>query len=209
MNATLSVILLALQAHCRHSVPPLRPFDTITARALRAVHRRIRRAERSAEHVGARRHRRCRPERHQTQPDARAHVVLRRRLCDRLPYQIADLLHSCERRLRTHDGEFLPAGPSHQGTRRDDVPDRTYDVAENSVSGAVAERVVDAFEVVQVDGDEDRAAFDFGGEIANEQVESALETPPIERAGERVMVCLLYTSPSPRDRTRSRMPSSA
>ena len=29
------------------------------------------------------------------------------------------------------------------------------------------------------------------------------------RAGERFCVCLLYTSPSPRDRTRSRMPSSA
>ena len=28
-------------------------------------------------------------------------------------------------------------------------------------------------------------------------------------AGEPVGVCLLYTSPSPRDRTRSRMPSSA
>ena len=27
--------------------------------------------------------------------------------------------------------------------------------------------------------------------------------------GLKVMVCLLYTSPSPRDRTRSRMPSSA
>ena len=27
--------------------------------------------------------------------------------------------------------------------------------------------------------------------------------------GERLMACLLYTSPSPRDRTRSRMPSSA
>ena len=27
--------------------------------------------------------------------------------------------------------------------------------------------------------------------------------------GELLMVCLLYTSPSPRDRTRSRMPSSA
>ena len=26
---------------------------------------------------------------------------------------------------------------------------------------------------------------------------------------DRVIVCLLYTSPSPRDRTRSRMPSSA
>ena len=28
-------------------------------------------------------------------------------------------------------------------------------------------------------------------------------------AQERIYVCLLYTSPSPRDRTRSRMPSSA
>ena len=28
-------------------------------------------------------------------------------------------------------------------------------------------------------------------------------------ASDRVDVCLLYTSPSPRDRTRSRMPSSA
>ena len=28
-------------------------------------------------------------------------------------------------------------------------------------------------------------------------------------AGDDVEVCLLYTSPSPRDRTRSRMPSSA
>ena len=27
--------------------------------------------------------------------------------------------------------------------------------------------------------------------------------------GDKVTVCLLYTSPSPRDRTRSRMPSSA
>ena len=27
--------------------------------------------------------------------------------------------------------------------------------------------------------------------------------------GDRVEICLLYTSPSPRDRTRSRMPSSA
>ena len=32
---------------------------------------------------------------------------------------------------------------------------------------------------------------------------------PGETAGVAAMVCLLYTSPSPRDRTRSRMPSSA
>ena len=32
---------------------------------------------------------------------------------------------------------------------------------------------------------------------------------PLEEALEQFKVCLLYTSPSPRDRTRSRMPSSA
>ena len=36
------------------------------------------------------------------------------------------------------------------------------------------------------------------------QVDAAVATDTIE-----VYVCLLYTSPSPRDRTRSRMPSSA
>ena len=33
--------------------------------------------------------------------------------------------------------------------------------------------------------------------------------PTLVAAGKRVIACLLYTSPSPRDRTRSRMPSSA
>ena len=54
-----------------------------------------------------------------------------------------------------------------------------------------------------------------------EAVEAALpalqgrvtQTPPIFSAikvgGRRAYACLLYTSPSPRDRTRSRMPSSA
>ena len=31
----------------------------------------------------------------------------------------------------------------------------------------------------------------------------------LKQPGDRVERCLLYTSPSPRDRTRSRMPSSA
>mgnify|MGYP003313275791 CR=1 FL=1 len=51
----------------------------------------------------------------------------------------------------------------------------------------------------------------FGPE-AIRQVSSCLETycPKIKKDLEDIMyVCLLYTSPSPRDRTRSRMPSSA
>ena len=36
-----------------------------------------------------------------------------------------------------------------------------------------------------------------------------LTTPPGTSAVVKVQFCLLYTSPSPRDRTRSRMPSSA
>jgi len=42
----------------------------------------------------------------------------------------------------------------------------------------------------------------------NEVVSIARELAPSER-GELEITCLLYTSPSPRDRTRSRMPSSA
>ena len=40
-------------------------------------------------------------------------------------------------------------------------------------------------------------------------VSAASVTEMIQRLSNRDMVCLLYTSPSPRDRTRSRMPSSA
>ena len=35
------------------------------------------------------------------------------------------------------------------------------------------------------------------------------EQKVIKTSGFRIQACLLYTSPSPRDRTRSRMPSSA
>ena len=36
-----------------------------------------------------------------------------------------------------------------------------------------------------------------------------LDAEPPDRPDVRLLSCLLYTSPSPRDRTRSRMPSSA
>ena len=41
------------------------------------------------------------------------------------------------------------------------------------------------------------------------QTQDKLMPAEIRRGKTRLRVCLLYTSPSPRDRTRSRMPSSA
>ena len=49
-----------------------------------------------------------------------------------------------------------------------------------------------------------------GGYLTNRQIEAAriAMTRYIKRGG-KVWICLLYTSPSPRDRQKSRMPSSA
>ena len=47
----------------------------------------------------------------------------------------------------------------------------------------------------------------FRAEIKNVAV--VVEDEPPAHVLEEMEVCLLYTSPSPRDRTRSRMPSSA
>ena len=49
-------------------------------------------------------------------------------------------------------------------------------------------------------------------EVVHKECEKKInvtKTDIIEHKGELVRNCLLYTSPSPRDRTRSRMPSSA
>ena len=44
---------------------------------------------------------------------------------------------------------------------------------------------------------------------SKDRVRSAIINSHFEFPDRRITVCLLYTSPSPRDRTRSRMPSSA
>ena len=51
--------------------------------------------------------------------------------------------------------------------------------------------------------------FSYTKLIANETYYVQLTTDGNESGMVQVRVCLLYTSPSPRDRTRSRMPSSA
>ena len=47
------------------------------------------------------------------------------------------------------------------------------------------------------------------GEVGKEKTEIPYEVVAGDNNSARVQICLLYTSPSPRDRTRSRMPSSA
>ena len=45
--------------------------------------------------------------------------------------------------------------------------------------------------------------------VSRIRVEEKLLLTALEASGAQVQVCLLYTSPSPRDRQKSRMPSSA
>ena len=54
-------------------------------------------------------------------------------------------------------------------------------------------------------------AFGLSGQISVMSTGATTDTKPVmmERSQVQLTTCLLYTSPSPRDRTRSRMPSSA
>ena len=50
---------------------------------------------------------------------------------------------------------------------------------------------------------------DSDGHLQVDALSSALPSGAATAANQSTIICLLYTSPSPRDRTRSRMPSSA
>ena len=81
--------------------------------------------------------------------------------------------------------------------------------------------VIGIFALVDGDSETDQVAGDaIAAEPIEAEVAAATEVPPAEDTAsdvaeeaeaddEVVEACLLYTSPSPRDRTRSRMPSSA
>ena len=62
------------------------------------------------------------------------------------------------------------------------------------------------------DSEEIRLTFDEWVKLEKVQ-DQLIISPPLEKSSYEIKplsgVCLLYTSPSPRDRTRSRMPSSA
>ena len=89
--------------------------------------------------------------------------------------------------------------------------DMGYDV-ENDEVGIVghivngAERTATVFEInADNDGFDTQTLANLPGATSNAEV-NGISSDAIRIAG---ISCLLYTSPSPRDRTRSRMPSSA
>ena len=49
----------------------------------------------------------------------------------------------------------------------------------------------------------------YGNAVVSMSTYGAMEHQTMTTLGNYIITCLLYTSPSPRDRTRSRMPSSA
>ena len=81
-----------------------------------------------------------------------------------------------------------------QFTNRNDL------LAEKDQHSAVPVGIAD----MNGDGLDDIVTLNFGSRLFIQY-----QTPEPSRPFVRYEVCLLYTSPSPRDRTRSRMPSSA
>ena len=105
-----------------------------------------------------------------------------------------------------------------------DMPDRSMNVLNNSSMGEIA----DLIEKIQSDEsikgaviNSGKKAFcagadleEMGGNLAQARVAMSKDPEGAKKAlYENVvklnMICLLYTSPSPRDRQKSRMPSSA
>ena len=77
------------------------------------------------------------------------------------------------------------------------------DVPETTVGGAIAPAAAEAQKTA--DGQSAFAGAADGGGGGG----ATATSPPVVSAGVSDNTCLLYTSPSPRDRQKSRMPSSA
>ena len=77
--------------------------------------------------------------------------------------------------------------------------------ATNLVTG-VANAFVDAAPMVAVGGSSPRVLYEME---AFQEIDQLAVFKPITKWAARIYDCLLYTSPSPRDRQKSRMPSSA
>ena len=97
----------------------------------------------------------------------------------------------------------------------ENVDEKLFEYAKRTVFSEPQLDLVNAMDEIDPDGAKIFAVeylpgqFDQRADSAAQciQIISRKDRPVVKTA--RVYICLLYTSPSPRDRTRSRMPSSA
>ena len=89
----------------------------------------------------------------------------------------------------------------------EDSKTKRYPVNEEDIAEVVA--MMTGIPTKRVAQKESKRLFTMGEDIQKQIIGQDDAIKKITKAIQRNRVCLLYTSPSPRDRTRSRMPSSA
>ena len=85
------------------------------------------------------------------------------------------------------DGELVAAEAGDRGAVAHALAQRVGHLADQLVAGAVAERVVDVLEAVDVE-QHDCAARAVAGDVVDVALELALERAPVQQAGQRVVV---------------------
>ena len=124
----------------------------------------------------------------------------REQLIERAPELIsADVLAELEDEVVEDILPLLPSGKIAEAITELDNDDATQIIEE--MGDAQREEVLEALEP------ENRAALEASLEFDDETIGRLMQREFV--AAPPFWTCLLYTSPSPRDRTRSRMPSSA
>src|SRR5665811_2481902 len=103
-----------------------------------------------------------------------------------------------------HDDEIMP--------RRKPVGDAPEGLAQRPLDTVAVDRAADLAAHRDAEPDIPRLLVHAGKTVEDQvarRMGRTVAVDAIELAAAREPTCLLYTSPSPRDRTRSRMPSSA
>ena len=99
-----------------------------------------------------------------------------------------------------------------------DARDRPISIVQRNAGGVLASWTTAyspsgrRLAITELDGSVETYGYDALGRLVSETRTGTgprTATHAYDAVGNRVLACLLYTSPSPRDRTRSRMPSSA
>ena len=118
-----------------------------------------------------------------------------------------------QRARATPGAELVPVDSEHcaihQCLRANDIPERLARVVLTASGGPFRGRSIEDLADVTVEEALAHPTWSMGPKITIDSSTLMNKGLEVIEANELFGVCLLYTSPSPRDRTRSRMPSSA